>query len=963
MSLNTWQDRLSNHFARLRDARVGRGAHTTVYALEHGLNPDEVAELKREIHAFLQNSSPDQRHYVAWAVYSAEIGYQYSGEEYWDTFCRLTPHWNNSYRDEIRDAYREFHRNFKATHPRGPWAEHFKIICWPITHAILPQDLQRELAQVLYDLRGSFTSQLLHDPDSFGKHIRDAAWNSGARFRKFAEDHLLVGQISTALLLSDEERHNALILPTTLERVTKDLDQNRKSREWLSYARQRAHQVNIRGLSRGDSENEVESALDNASLTATQREVVQLGLEPDLLLIKTAPNTWAVRLKLPDLSRLVRRFEALRSAVANQRCTIAGTEPRTFPKGYLLYGNQEVTLIRWPASDEILIKFDEPHKDLDYLLTAECLLRPGPTWLFKITGDGTARHVKSGVVKPGSSYLLLTRHGTGHSFPPALNSTTTVVSCEGVSAVQLDVPEVVSRIYSEELDSLHLHLAGGLEVAPVGLPAAKWDDAGIAEWLSTDQPLIRISADFDIDGILLNLVGPSATKLELQKPAWPLLVDIGKLDAGVYELHVLVSRPGSESLVSGQLQFTIREPRVWNGDKTGGTPFSAHVSPAAPTLEELWEGHVTVDLVGPHNYQAEGEIRFFANQSETPIYGREFGPLDLPCMAVAWSEAWENITSDIQAQNAYDASSECELVVSCEVGRHVLRALRESKPLRWIVKQGNSGYFLRFEQLDDQASVVFSRYPFRTPTEGSVVSEDPFSEFRVSDDGGLFVASTKQETASVVIPPAIRSLKWLAADVIVPLGSRSESSLSQITRTLEVWAHARSIGNLFAKERKHAVECALKEELIRLLCGDEWLSGERRYEQNILSIEGLRTFVSPAPRYERMGRDLIAKRQQLQTQTATDTVQLLETLSRNYLDLPSFSNARDHGVSRNHWAIDFSYRLLSRPENVRDWAQQEFVAGINYVLKTPILCRLARFAFLLSDAVQRNRPYVKAASR
>lgn len=959
MTLKDWQARLSAHFAHLCDERKNRGVHTTVYALEHGLNEDEVADLKREIHLFLQNSGPDRRHYLAWAVYSAEVGYQYSGEEYWNTFGRLTPRWYSSYRDEIRDAYQEFHRNFKATRPRGPWAEHFKIICWPITHAILPQDLQRELAQLLYELRGSFTLQLLHDAESFGKHIKNAAWNSGARFRKFAEDHLLLGQISTALLLSDEDKKNALILPSTLERVTQDLDRNRKSKEWLSYARQRAYQINIRGLARGGFDNKSGSNLTAASLTTTQREIAELGLEPDLFLIKTGPNTWAVRLKLPDLSRLVRRYETLRSAVANQRCTIAGTPPRTFPGVYLLYGNQEVSLIRWPASDEVLIKFEEPHKDLDYLLTTEALLRPGPRWLFKISGDGTARYIKTGVVKPASSYVLVNRDG--HSWPPVLNSTVAVVNCEGITAVQFDVPEVVSKIYSEELGSFSLHVSGGLEVAPVALPAAKWDDAGLGEWLSTDQPLIRISADFEVDGVLLNLVGPSPAKLELTQPAWPVLVDLGKLEAGVYELHVLVSRPGSEALISGHLQFTIRVPRVWTGDQTRATAFSARISPAEPTLDEFWEERVTVELLGPHNHQADGEIRFFSNESDTPIYEQQFGPLQLPCTTTAWSQAWENITADIHAQNAYDASSECELVFSCELGRNVLRAIRESKPLRWIVKRGNSGYFLRFEQLDDQLPVEFSRYAFRTPTERSTVSEDPFSGFRVSEDGGLFVATSGQETASVVIPPAIHSFKYLSADVIVPENTRSEMSINAIVQILELWSCARSVGNRFFQKRTNAVLDALNHELIRLLCGNEWLTGEAKYEQNTVPPEALWRFVSPATRYERMGRDFIAKRQLLQTQTSTEIVELLETASRDYLDLPTFVGRRNQGTVPQQWAIEFAYRLISRPETIRNWAQTEFIPGIGYLLKAPLLCRVARFLFLLSHAPQDTETRVKAA--
>ena len=143
MTLNDWQEKLGSHFSQLRERRLNHlSARGILYALEHGLNELNVAELRQQIHEWLKYSGPASRHFLAWAVYSAEIGYQYSGEEYWTTFCRLTPGWQDSQnsRGQIRSAFEEFHRKFNATHPQGAWAEHFTIICWPITHAILPKD-------------------------------------------------------------------------------------------------------------------------------------------------------------------------------------------------------------------------------------------------------------------------------------------------------------------------------------------------------------------------------------------------------------------------------------------------------------------------------------------------------------------------------------------------------------------------------------------------------------------------------------------------------------------------------------------------------------------------------------------------------------------------------------------------------------------------------------------------------
>ena len=156
----------------------------------------------------------------------------------------------NQARDWIRDAFVDFHRKFDGARPSGRWAEQFSIICWPIAHAILPQDLQRQLAQVLYEIRHTFTPELLQSPELLGSQIDAHSWDTRSRFRKLAEEHLLVGQIAAALLMTESVQNAALILPATLQRIATDLDRNRRSREWLKDAQRRASTVRLRGQNR-----------------------------------------------------------------------------------------------------------------------------------------------------------------------------------------------------------------------------------------------------------------------------------------------------------------------------------------------------------------------------------------------------------------------------------------------------------------------------------------------------------------------------------------------------------------------------------------------------------------------------------------------------------------------------------------------------------------------------------------
>ena len=963
MTLNDWQQKLGSHFSELQQLRLNHpSANPILYALEHDLNEVEVAELRQQIHEWLKYTGPAHRHFLAWAVYSAEIGYQYSGEEYWTTFCQLTPGWQDSQgnRDHIRSAFEEFHRKFSATQPQGPWAEKFTIICWPITHAILPKDFQRELAYVLYELRGSFTPQLLHNPELLGQRIEGAASNSGARFREFTENHVLVGQIATALLLSEEDKEKALILPSTLARIAADLDKNRHSKEWLGDARRRADQVRIRGLSRSTDDQENLVSATGSILTPLQKEILELGLEPKLFLRRTGPDTWAVQLELPDLTSLIQRFPGVRGVVAGQRCTIAGTKGTPLPRGALLYGRQVVALTRWPSSEELLINFEGLDPNLKYLLTMECLLRPGPRWLFKVSADGAmAAHVKTGIVQPGCSYILIT-HAASDLAAPTLYCAAAVVNCEGISAARLDVPDVLSRIYADELRDLSLATASEVQVAPVGVPAAKWDDSGTAEWLSTDQPIIKISVDFEVQEVLLNLVGPSAAKLELNGvTTWPLLIDLGKLNSGVYNLHVVVFRPGHPNPIFGRLQFTVREPKVWSGSIPTATPFSVQVSPAAPSLEDIWEEQATVELLGPPDRRVEVEIKFYSSSSPEPILERTIGSLVLPCPQPRWSELWTAVISDRQIQNTYDASTECELIFHCEeLGRFVLRASRESSPVRWIVKQENSGYFLKLALLDDQAETSLVHYSFGSPAESSAMSGDPTTGFRVSEGGGLFAASTEKYRTSIIVPPAMHSLKWLSVVVDIPHAAHSETDLDRHIAALELWTTARAVGGPFPR-RKAAAVTALLDEIVRVLCGNEWSRFEHEYSCGAIAITDLKNFISPA-KHNPIAREIVLLQQQLKALPPNEIAEALYRLTCSFLDLPAFSGGQNHGASRQQWVTEFAFRLFSAPTSLRGWADQDFTAAIGYLLKTPILCRIGRFAALLSTAEDVNSATPKA---
>ena len=232
--LSYWQQRLAEHFLDLATSRSRVEGGTPIFALEHGLEAREVQAVANSVRGHISSAAPSMDHALAWIVYAAEIGYGYSGDEYWQTFEKQTPGWVvHGDRYWIRDRYRVFATKYCGARPSGAWAEHFSIICWPITHAILPRDLQRQLARVLYELRHFFSGELLESPTKLGELIADQSWKATSRFQNFAQETQLVGLVASALLRQGELGRDNLIHPAALHRIGTDLDRESRSREWL----------------------------------------------------------------------------------------------------------------------------------------------------------------------------------------------------------------------------------------------------------------------------------------------------------------------------------------------------------------------------------------------------------------------------------------------------------------------------------------------------------------------------------------------------------------------------------------------------------------------------------------------------------------------------------------------------------------------------------------------------------
>ena len=294
MSLEEYQERVERRFESI--ARFREGLGFPVFALEHGLADEEIKEISYLLRENLESRPSLSSHWLLWVIYATEAGYSYNGDEYWPSFKSQTPEWEFDRYEFIR-LFTRFRDTYDGVRPSGAWAEHFRIIAWPITHAILPRYLQNQFARALFDLRFSLAGMDAVDPSTIGRMLAANVPNASSRFREFLQQEELTGRIVLALFDEDPVENREPINPQTLGRIVADLGRVRNARDWLRNTRQVVAD-RFRGIGRGLRPSEPGKSGGRMS-----RERTPFAVRPNMVLGHRGENRWSVRQEVPFLSK------------------------------------------------------------------------------------------------------------------------------------------------------------------------------------------------------------------------------------------------------------------------------------------------------------------------------------------------------------------------------------------------------------------------------------------------------------------------------------------------------------------------------------------------------------------------------------------------------------------------------------------------------------------------------------
>ena len=944
MDLNQLNDKLRDHFISLHDRKQKQFNHARVFALEHGLDKDEIQDLFSAVRKQIKEGSPQQEHALAWIVYATEMGYRYAGNEYWQTFERVTPGWTTfNDRNFIKIAFMTFSAEFHGIELKGAWAKHFSIISWPITNAIIPADLQLQLLRVLAEKRGAFTEDLFNTPEKLGELIYNSSWRASPRFQNLAEETALMGSIAKALIFQEEDDVNSIIEVKTFKRLCNDLRSKQQTRVLFQNVRDTGRDL-VAMRTRG-------SLADNQPKPSTASRIHEtlsrLNIEPKVVLIcvDSSQDSWDVMLKIDNLAPLLDINQAFQHVLTTSRCRVQGVRSPLAP-GHFLFASPPIRLMSWPGENDVLIQFENSIPVLDALFKTNCFIGASSTRLFQIRADGRAYELFNQRVKPNNQYIITktSEPYNEHKLFKPINLT-----CTGIYGALLDMPASISSEWEEALRVNGLGVARTVEVWPAGIDAYAWDDEGSIVWLESEHPCLGFRADHRLYSLSVRISGSFEDSLSITaiEPNEAVFVQLPALPIGKHQISV----SAKSDLSRGAFPLTeyIKTIEILNEsshrfNRNPISPVIHRITPLNPNVEQLWEGNVDLTILGPIGRNIKCTAALFDSDIEIASY--QLGRLDFPVTPSSWRTHFHKfIKGNSGIGKRYDQAKRIRLDFSTdELGTFEIMFEREFTPLRWLIKHHDHNDFASF--IDDTGTgeeLKFSYYKFSRPCEKNQLENT--DEFLVDDKGGLYVAIKGDTVASVVIPPIPRSFDDFECEPVIRDDKRKPDVILELLRSCTMWGHAKLSGNFLSLTNQRIVLKAITKHITGLVGGEKWFKVEHKFE-----ADGTLQILDEAISNDRHVVEECRKAIVEQMQKGIDTIDVwlrgIISLENKYdiLRLKKPKNTADA-----EWLSEFALRLASDTVNIEAWAGGRLKEGLSSLIEFPEILRIARF-FVLSTS-------------
>nr|WP_314464343.1 hypothetical protein [uncultured Novosphingobium sp.] len=213
-----------------------------IFMIEHGLSADALSHIRDLLWGALERdpnlTSPQWNwSYLPLLAVTAEVGYRYrgTGTDFWPV-VEQDLHFiaGNGFRSALVRLFELGHREFGIAKPGGSaWERHFPLIAWPIANALVPLELQAQLARALRQaLRAGISG---NDPEALYQHLVEIAFGQASRrFENWLQQTDTASEVMRRLLYPASD---GWLSGEILERIDRDLRKDASASRAIQEAR------------------------------------------------------------------------------------------------------------------------------------------------------------------------------------------------------------------------------------------------------------------------------------------------------------------------------------------------------------------------------------------------------------------------------------------------------------------------------------------------------------------------------------------------------------------------------------------------------------------------------------------------------------------------------------------------------------------------------------------------------
>lgn len=925
--LQDYQILLENHFS---DLKGSRSTDYPIFSFEHGLTVESVNEIKSIVSEVKFFSS---EFWLVWVLYATECGYEYDGGEYWETFQKdLKYDWGHDIRGSLRAWFNKFQKTYNGVKPQGRWAEHFSIIAWPITHAIVPRYLQLQLAKKLYELRYALKQARDLSPNQIGEILTQNSSDTTERFQIFLQQQEIVGRLAIAILFDKEDANkgDSHILGRTLQRIIGDLEQHTLAKSWLKEAR--------RVVTQAPSRIELKSRTPSLPIGKTEALNFERQLSATPILVKTNDDSYSLGVQFDGFDRLAKKDTELSAFLLKYRSKISGACDNN-PPGWLIRGLPKKILSKAPILGEPPITFvGASNSRIENLIRADCNFLTTDISIFKVNSDQSASHLRGRVIRVGwkNGYYLVTRRNI--SPKPFLSQVQ--LNCDGFYCLHINTEYPFEREDRDFLSQNGIELSKNVFITPIGFIPIEWDGEGYAEWMNTDLITLKIEDNFKVDRYEAILDGVKTIHESVDEKT--TYININNLEPGMHRLKInAVEMKGWESISSAEIDIKIID-RASYVKPISKKSFIATILPDSKNLDDFWEQNLNIELFGPTGHQVELGL-VLKSSNNLIIHNASIGKFTFPINQIDFRKQVSKFVSIDRNVLAYVEAGSADLLIDGkELGGYRFHFSRHVKPLRWGTLSSTQDIQIKLvNELDsiDSNGQTISFYPFTDYMNASEDYDPETSESytTVIGSGGLYSVSSGNHFDNVVvgsrrITGGLQSLNPIR-ELMIP--DYSSVRVEDVFRTIDVlglWSGARCVGPL-SSIRKSSVLKELKKYLVGQIATPGWVRRERDFLRsgNIFVIQSSNLAQRSSKAFEYFSNIRVGEID-------------LELMPDMFVSMIKRS-----GVSSDTNLIKCAFFLAVIPESlyIQNMEKSELTTHINELRSNLSLLQLARLLYLL----------------